>query len=108
MELYLNIIFVGGNGIHGVALGAEYYFNKDVKDLDLAECAFLAGINHSPNRYNIFLASEDKKESVMKDIKNRTETVLMKMKQLGDVNEEQYKTAYDKVESGLEFHQGEI
>ena len=49
LELYLNIIFVGGNELHGVELGSQYYFNKSAKDLDLAECAFLAGINNSPN-----------------------------------------------------------
>lgn len=35
-------------------MGAKYYFNKSVSDLDLAECAFLAGINNSPNSYNPF------------------------------------------------------
>lgn len=64
LELYLNMIFVGGNGIHGVALGAEYYFNKDVSELDLAECAFLAGINHTPNSYNIFIAQDEGEEKV--------------------------------------------
>ena len=27
-------------------------FNKSAKDLSIAECAFLAGINHTPNTYN--------------------------------------------------------
>ena len=31
-----------------------YYFSKSASELDLAECAFLAGINHSPNSYNPF------------------------------------------------------
>lgn len=52
LELYLNILFVGGNNIHGVELGAEYYFNKSAKDLSIAECVFMAAINHSPNTYN--------------------------------------------------------
>ena len=53
LELYLNIIFVGGNKSNlGVEVGAEYYFNKPASELSLAECAFLAGINHSPNKYN--------------------------------------------------------
>ena len=46
LELYLNILFVGSNNLHGVELGAEYYFNKSAKDLDLAQCAFLFVINH--------------------------------------------------------------
>ncbi len=40
LELYLNILFVGGQDIHGVELGAQYYFSKSAKDLDLAQCAF--------------------------------------------------------------------
>ena len=54
LELYLNILFVGGQDIHGVELGAQYYFSKSAKDLDLAQCAFLEGINSSPNSYNPF------------------------------------------------------
>lgn len=110
LELYLNMIFVGGNGIHGVALGAEYYFNKDVSELDLAECAFLAGINHTPNSYNIFIAQdegEEKVNEVNELIKKRTKTVLSKMKELGKITEEEYKIAYDKVEAGLTFEKGE-
>ena len=45
LELYLNIIFVGGNKSNlGVEVGSEYYFNKPASELSLAECAFLAGI----------------------------------------------------------------
>lgn len=108
LELYLNMIFVGGNGIHGVELGAEYYFNKSVSELDLAECAFLAGINHTPNSYNIFLAKEENKENVKELIKNRTLTVLGKMKELNMVTEEEYKVAHEKVEGGLVFEQGSL
>ena len=52
IEKYLNIIFIGGNDLHGVEYGAQYYFAKSAKDLDLAESAFLAGINDGPNMYN--------------------------------------------------------
>ena len=53
LELYLNIIFLGDQA-YGVEVASQYYFNKSAKDLDLAECAFLAGINHSPNAYKPF------------------------------------------------------
>ena len=99
LELYLNILFVGGQNIHGVELGAEYYFNKSAKDLDLAECAFLAGINHSPNMYNPY-SEKDHSEK----IKTRTLTVLQKMKELGYIkSEEEYNTAVAKVKEGLKF-----
>ena len=54
LELYLNLIFVGGDDINGVELGAIYYFDKSAKDLSIAECAYMAGINNSPNAYKPF------------------------------------------------------
>lgn len=106
LELYLNIIFVGGPELHGVELGSIYYFNKNAKDLDLAECAFLAGINHSPNAYNPYNDNLDQ-EKVAKSTKDRTLTVLKEMKNQGLIeNEDEYNNAVAKVESGLKFEKG--
>ena len=105
LELYLNILFVGSNNLHGVELGAEYYFNKSAKDLSLAECAFMAGINHSPNSYNPYNTTVDNTEK----IKNRTITVLDKMKELGYISsEEEYQNAITEVQNGLKFGTGQI
>ena len=105
LELYLNILFVGSNNLHGVELGAEYYFNKSAKDLSLAECAFMAGINHSPNSYNPYNTSVDNTEK----IKSRTITVLNKMKELGYISsEEEYQNAMTEVQNGLTFGTGQI
>ncbi len=104
LELYLNILFVGANNLHGVELGAEYYFNKSAKDLSLAECAFMAGINHSPNSYNPYNTIVDNSEK----IKNRTITVLDKMKELGYISEEEYQNAVTEVQNGLQFGTGKI
>ena len=71
LELYLNILFIGGQDIHGVELGAQYYFSKSAKDLDLAQCAFLAGINSSPNSYNPFDETKDQ-EKVKETIKKKS------------------------------------
>ena len=104
LELYLNILFVGSSNLHGVELGAQYYFNKSAKDLDLAECAFMAGINSSPNSYDPFDESKDNTEK----IKNKTKTVLAKMKELGYIeNEDEYNKAVAKTEEGLPFQKGE-
>lgn len=102
LEAYLNIIYVGPN-IYGVGLGAEYYFNKDIKDLSLAECAFLAGINNSPNSYNPF-GDKDRSEKINK----RTKTVLAKMLELGYINETACNEAIAQVDKGLKFKQGKI
>ena len=102
LEAYLNIIYVGPS-IYGVEAGSIYYFNKSCKDLSLEECAFLAGINHSPNSYNPFNEKDNSEK-----IKNRTKTVLDKMLELGYIQEEEYNTAVSNVESGLKFKKGSV
>ena len=102
LEGYLNIIYVGP-GIYGVDCGAKYYFNKSASELSLEECAFLAGINHSPNSYNPF-TEEDNSEK----IRNRTITVLDKMKELGYIDENSYNQAVTNVDNGLKFKKGEV
>ena len=105
LELYLNILYVGGEGnLHGVELGAEYYFNKSAKDLSLAECAFMAGINNSPSSYNPFDTSTDNTEK----IKNRTKTVLGKMLELGFIDQGKYDEAVAEVDNGLNFQKGNV
>ncbi|MBR0262219.1 MAG: transglycosylase domain-containing protein, partial [Selenomonadaceae bacterium] len=47
LELYLNQIYFG-QGAYGVQAAAKTYFGKNVEDLNLAECAMLAGIPKSP------------------------------------------------------------
>ena len=106
LELYLNVIFMGGNtNIYGVEVASKYYFSKSAKDLSLAESAFLAGINNTPNSYNPFI--EDN-EAVLERIKNRTTTVLNKMKELGSVTNEEYEVAIAEVQEGLKFNKGTI
>ena len=51
LELYLNQIYFG-RGAYGVQAAAITYFNKNVSDLTLSECALLAGIPKSPNYYS--------------------------------------------------------
>lgn len=102
LELYLNTIFVGGEGnLHGVELASRYYFNKSVGELDLAESAFLAGINHAPNSYNPFNGTDNSEL-----IKKRTKTVLAEMKDLGKITEEEYNNAKAEVDEGLKFEKG--
>ncbi len=48
LELYLNQIFLG-HGTYGVESASEFYFNKHVWQLNLAECAILASLPSSPN-----------------------------------------------------------
>ena len=113
LELYLNLIFVGGDDVNGVELGSVYYFDKSAKDLSIAECAYMAGINHSPNAYKPFSEfknkenPEEEKEKMTAKIKKRTKTVLGKMKELSYITEDQYNEAVTEVDNGLNFKQGE-
>lgn len=102
LEAYLNIIYVGPN-IYGVNLGSKYYFSKDLENLSLAEYAFLAGINNSPNSYNPFGEKDNSQK-----IKDRTKTVLYKMLELGYINNTEYEKAKEEVEKGLSFKKGNI
>ena len=110
LEKYLNVIFVGGNELHGVEYGAQYYFAKSAKDLDLAESCFLAGINHSPNAYNPYNKELDNSEK----IKTRTKFVLDLMKEQNKISdnpeeaEEIYNEASEKIEKGFKFKKGKF
>lgn len=102
LEAYLNRIPMGST-VYGVGMAAEYYFSKPVGELDLAECAFIAGINHAPSLYNPFTGADNADR-----IKSRTKEVLYQMKDQGKITEEEYNTAVAKVEAGFEFKRGAI
>lgn len=51
LEFYLNQIYLGRRS-YGIKSAARTYFNKDLKDLTLAECASLAAIPQQPNLYS--------------------------------------------------------
>ena len=51
LSMYLSAIYFG-NGIYGAKQAAKYYFAKEVKDLDVAECATLAAIVKNPSKYS--------------------------------------------------------
>ena len=103
LELYLNLIFIGGKNQdnRGVEIASEYYFNKSAKDLSIAQCAFLAGINHSPNRYNPYFGDDPTEK-----IEKRTKTVLSQMKKFNYITQEEYDTAVAEVEAGFKFENG--
>lgn len=78
LEAYLNTISLG-NGICGVQVAANYYFNKDVSELSLVECAAIAGITKNPTAYNPVSKPEGNRE--------RRNVVLDKMAELGKITE---------------------
>lgn len=59
--LYLNQIYLG-HGAYGVQAAAENYFGKSVSELNLAECAILAGLPQAPSDYSPYRHPEKAKE----------------------------------------------
>jgi penicillin-binding protein 1B len=55
-EMYANEVYLGNRGsfgIRGFAEASVAYFGKDLRDLSLQECAFLAGLIRAPNYYSV-------------------------------------------------------
>ena len=84
LGIYLNQSYYGGLA-YGVEAAAQTYFGKPVSELDLAECALLAGIPQSPVAYNPFTNPETAKA--------RQEVVLDLMLKDGYVSAEEYDLA---------------
>ncbi len=84
LEMYLNTIYFG-QGAYGVKVAAETYFNKDMNELSIAECAALAGIVKNPYGYDLKRFPEKNKE--------RKETVLLTMLEYGNITREEYDAA---------------
>ncbi|MHB8155991.1 MAG: transglycosylase domain-containing protein [Desulfocucumaceae bacterium] len=74
LDIYLNDIYMG-EGAYGVQAASRVYFNKDVRQLSLAEAALLAGITRAPSYYNPYLNPGGSRE--------RRNIVLNKMQELG-------------------------
>lgn len=81
LSAYLNNIYFG-KASYGVADAAKAYFGKDVRDLNLSECAMLAGITNNPAKY----MQHD-------EAKIRQKVVLKHMYDQGYISEDEYKEA---------------
>lgn len=86
LEAYLNTIALG-NGICGVQVAANYYFNKDVSELDLSECVTIAAITKNPSRYNPISGMDANKE--------RRQLVLKKMLEWNYITPTEMLDVYD-------------
>lgn len=94
LEGYLNTINYGG--IFGIENAANYYFNKDAKDLSLAEASMLAGIPKNPSAYSPL--SNEKKA------KERQKIILNAMVENKDITESEAEEAYN---TKLVYQKGE-
>ncbi len=77
LETYLNIIYLGQQGnfqVRGYSAAAQFYFNKDLSNLDLADCALLAAVINSPGLFNPFKNQEralQRREKVLVDMEEQ-------------------------------------
>ena len=92
---YLNTINLGNNTL-GVKVAARRYFNKDVSDLTLSECAVIAGITQNPSRLNPITGQEANAE--------KRKVILQYMFEQGYISKEQQEEAladdvYDRIQN---------
>ncbi len=80
LTMYLNESSYGGRR-NGVQSAARTYFEKDAKDLTLAEASFLAAIPQQPGRFNPYFAVKD--PDARKDLLDRQATTLNYMVEQG-------------------------
>lgn len=85
MTMYLNRVPYGGTA-WGVESAAEVYFGKSVKELDLAQSAFLAGLPQAPSQYSPY-------SSTPHLWKDRQKDVLSRMNDLGYITNQQKQDA---------------
>ncbi len=109
MEAYLNTIYFGCDSF-GIQAASQTYFNKDVGDLDLVECAALASLPKAPNTYawikrippddvtdtndkNILLKTTDFYYLFNDTATPRRETCLALMKEQNLISDDEYEKA---------------
>ena len=84
LERYLNEIYFG-SGSYGIRNASEQYFKKDVKDLNIAEAALLAGIPNRPTKYD--------PNRNLENALYRQKIILKEMYTDGRITKEQYDEA---------------
>jgi len=84
IEWYLNAVYFG-EGCDGIYTAAQKYFGKEPSQLTLAESASIVGIVNLPTYYSPFYSEENNKE--------RQETVLRRMYELGYISYDEYEEA---------------
>jgi len=95
LEKYMNIIYMGRD-CYGVQAAARAYFGKNVGELNLAECAYLAGITNNPGKYAPH-TTVGRQNGYKRQI-----IILDKMLELGMIDKQEY---IDAIQTKLEFNE---
>ena len=101
LDFYINKVYMG-NGIYGMQTAAQYYYGKDLNDLDLSQLALLAGMPQSPTYYNPLVSNT-------KYATQRRNEVLNAMVRSNYITQSQAnQAASDSVTAGLDPDHGNI
>lgn len=95
LALYLNEAPYGGN-IYGIAEASKTFFNKEPRDLSLAEAAYLAALPQSPTHYSPF-------GNYRNELDARERLVLKRMRDLNFISDDDYGKA---IAEKVDFVQG--
>lgn len=93
--LYLNQIYLG-QGAYGVASAADTYFGKKLKDLNLSECAILAGLPPAPSQYSPAKSMKLAKERQHYVLKQMVEEKYITQKEADDAYAAEIKLNHSK------------
>ncbi len=105
LEMYVNQFFVTGYG-KGLRIASQYFFDKDVEDLDLVEAAFIAGSLKAPSRYNPFTkTTRESRDRARRLAKERKDYVLSSMHSLNFISSRMYTEALQRE---VPFCEGQI
>ncbi|MBN2467180.1 MAG: transglycosylase domain-containing protein [Deltaproteobacteria bacterium] len=105
VEFFTNQFYVSGTG-RGLGIAAKYFFDKSADELDLLECAFIAGSVRAPNKYNPLIQSSPQKQNeVMQRAVRRKNYVLRNMAELGMISPPEYK---ELMHAPIPFKKGRI
>ncbi|MFA6237105.1 MAG: PBP1A family penicillin-binding protein [Bacteriovorax sp.] len=84
LYLYLNQVYLGG-GYYGIKAAAHGYYNKELKDMTVAEAAMLAGLLVAPGKYSPYVNPQAARK--------RQHYVLERMYKLGKISKAQHEQA---------------
>ncbi|HFI0292578.1 TPA: penicillin-binding protein PBP1A [Streptococcus suis] len=94
LTYYVNKVYMS-NGNYGMKTAAKSFYNKELKELSLAQLALLAGMPQAPNHYDPYVQPEA--------AKNRRDLVLSQMLKQEYITQEQYEAAVvTPIEDGLQ------
>ena len=98
IEYYMNTVYFG-NRCYGVKSAAEYYFGKELQDMNTAELAALIGITNNPSMFNPYSNNVYEHEGEERDgagrNRYRQQVVLTQMYVQDWLTQEEYLNAYE-------------